>query len=70
LWQAGIEQFDELCGLDWDWLSMDGAGKKTGPNPTDRGKSGVKRSLLDLWARIANRHDMRTRAPDHRKHHR
>lgn len=25
LWQAGVEQFDELKGLDWDWLSMDGA---------------------------------------------
>src|SRR5512135_28150 len=25
LWQAGVEQFDELCGIDWSWLSMDGA---------------------------------------------
>ena len=25
LWQAGIQQFAELCGIDWDWLSMDGA---------------------------------------------
>ncbi len=24
-WQAGVEQFDELRGIDWDWLSMDGA---------------------------------------------
>lgn len=38
LWQAGLEQFDELKGLDWDWLSMDGAlskaplgGKKNRP---------------------------------------
>jgi hypothetical protein len=22
---AGVEQFDELCGIEWDWLSMDGA---------------------------------------------
>ena len=49
----GLERFDELPGLDWSWLSLDGAmtksplgGGKTGPNPTDRGKSGVKRSLL------------------------
>ena len=42
-------------------------GKKTGPNPTDRGKSGVKRSLLTDGQGIpigleidgANRHDMR-----------
>jgi transposase len=25
LWRAGVEQFDELQGLDWRWLSMDGA---------------------------------------------
>ena len=40
LWQAGLEQFEETCGIDWQWLSMDGAmtkaplgGEKTGPNP-------------------------------------
>jgi transposase len=25
LWQVGVEQFDELKGLDWRWLSIDGA---------------------------------------------
>src|SRR5262245_23436435 len=25
LWQAGVDQFDELQGIEWDWLSMDGA---------------------------------------------
>jgi putative transposase len=25
LWQGGVGQFDELKGIDWDWLSMDGA---------------------------------------------
>jgi putative transposase len=25
LWQAGVEQFDELKGIDWEWMSMDGA---------------------------------------------
>src|SRR5690349_6677579 len=74
LWQAGIEQFDELKGIDWSFLSLDGAmtkaplgGKKTGPNPTDRGKSGVKRSLLTEGHGVpiglaidgANRHDMK-----------
>src|SRR5258706_680161 len=47
--------------------SAAGRGKKTGPNPTDRGKSGVKRSLLveghgvplGLVADGANRHDMK-----------
>ena len=53
LWRVGLERYDELQGLDWSWLSMDGAmtkaplgGGKTGRNPTDRGKIGVKRSLL------------------------
>lgn len=46
-WQAGVECFDELQGIDWDWLSMDGVmtkaplgGEDTGSNPTDRGKRG------------------------------
>ncbi len=42
-------------------------GKKTGPNPTDRGKDGVKRSLLTEGQGVpigvvidgANRHDMK-----------
>lgn len=25
LWQAGVELFDELKSIDWNWLSMDGA---------------------------------------------
>ena len=25
LWQAGVERFGELQGLDWAWLSRDGA---------------------------------------------
>lgn len=53
LWQAGLLAYDFFKGIDWKWLSMDGAmtkaplgGEKTGPNPTDRGKKGVKRSIL------------------------
>jgi transposase len=40
LWRAGVEQFDDLQGIDWDWLSMDGAmtkaplgGEKNRPQP-------------------------------------
>ena len=25
LWQSGVERFDEVTGIDWDGLSMDGA---------------------------------------------
>ena len=78
LWQAGLEQFEETCGIDWDWLSMDGAmtkaplgGEKNRPQSTDRGKSGVKRSLLTeghgvpigLTIEGANRHDMKLLRP-------
>jgi putative transposase len=78
LWQAGVERFDALKGIDWNWLSMDGAmtkaplgGKKTGPNPTDRAKDGVKRSLLTEGHGVpiglaidgANRHDMKLVRP-------
>ena len=47
------EVFDALRGIDWKWQSVDGAmteaplgGEATGPNPTDRGKPGTKRSPL------------------------
>jgi hypothetical protein len=25
LWRIGVEAFDELVGIDWAWLCMDGA---------------------------------------------
>ena len=74
LWQEGLIEYDAQHGLDWGCQSMDGAmtkaplgGKGTGPNPTDRGKSGTKRSLLTEGHGIpiavvvdgANRHDMK-----------
>lgn len=74
LWRVGLERYDELKGLDWSWLSMDGAmtksplsGGKTDANPIDRRKRGVKRSLLTeaqgvpvgLAVDGANRHDMK-----------
>lgn len=72
LWARGLQEYDELKGLDWEWLAMDGAmtkaplgGERTGRNPTDRGKLGTKRSLLTeanglpvgLAVEGANRHD-------------
>jgi transposase len=53
LWREGLLAYDALKEIDWSWLSMDAAmtkaplgGEKVGPNPTDRAKSGAKRSLL------------------------
>jgi transposase len=52
-WREGLLAYDEVVGIDWSWLALDGAmtkaplgGEKTGPNPTDRAKRGVKRSQL------------------------
>jgi len=72
MWEAGLLKYDQLKKLDWEWQAMDGVmtkaplgGEKTGGNPTDRGKSGTKRSLLTEGNGIpiavaiegANRHD-------------
>ena len=59
LWAAGLGEFDELVGIDWEWQSLDGVMTKApfgraataeaegiGHNPTDRGKHGTKRSTL------------------------
>ncbi len=73
-WEAQLLAFDEPIGIDWEWQALDGAmtkapfgGAASGPNPTDRTKQGVKRSLLTDGAGIplavaidgANRHDMK-----------
>ena len=46
-WRQGLLEYDQVVGIDWDWLAADGAmgkaplgGPKTGPNPTDRAKRG------------------------------
>jgi putative transposase len=78
LWQNGLQEYDELVGLDWEWQSLDGVmtkaplgGGATGPNPTDRAKRGTKRSQLweghglPLAVTVdgANVHDTRLAAP-------
>jgi putative transposase len=72
LWAQGLQEYDELKGLDREWLAMDGAmtkaplgGERTGRNPTDRGELGTKRNPLTeangvpvgLAVEGADRHD-------------
>jgi putative transposase len=72
LWRAGLAEYDELEGIEWEWQAVDGVMTKaplgrdaTGKNPTDRAKMGTKRSMLTDGAGIplavavegANRHD-------------
>ena len=53
MWQVGLNEYDEFKGIAWKMAgggwSHDKAplgGEKMGKNPTDRGKTGTKRSLL------------------------
>jgi transposase len=46
-WKAGLMEYDEWKGIDWQWLSMDGAmtkaplaGEKSGSQPDRPGKDG------------------------------
>ncbi|HIH29918.1 TPA: IS5 family transposase [Candidatus Micrarchaeota archaeon] len=78
LWKKGLVKYDALKGIDWRWLSMDGAmtkspfgGEKSGKNPTDRAKQRTKRSLLtdaggiplSIQVAGANRHDVKLSRP-------
>ena len=53
MWIDGLSVYEKKTGIDWKWQAMDGVitkaplgEKSTGPNPTDRVKSGTKRSIL------------------------
>ena len=54
IWAKGLEQYDELEGIGWEWQSLDGcmikaplALESVGKNPTDRGKKGDKTQCPD-----------------------
>ena len=74
MWDEALAEYDEVIGLNLEWCSLDGSlhkapfgGGETGAKPTDRGKGGVKRSLLvgaqglpiGIELDGANRHDMK-----------
>ena len=54
IWSKGLEKYDELEGIGWEWQSLDGCMVKAplaleavGKNPTDRGKNGDKTQCTD-----------------------
>lgn len=54
IWALGLEKYDELEGIGWEWQSLDGcmvkaplAREAVGHNPTDRGKNGNKAEHSD-----------------------
>ncbi len=60
LWQAGVECFDELKGIDWNWLSMDGAMTKA---PLGGEKDRPKSDRPRQERREAQPADRRSRRP-------
>lgn len=53
IWSLLVAECGELGLVEWDWQAADGSlgkahggGDEIGPNPTDRAKSGSKKSLL------------------------
>lgn len=63
IWALGLERYDELEGLGWEWQSLDGcmtkaplARESVGRNPTDRGKNGYKTKLTGWRAWLTHSH--------------
>ena len=78
IFAALVGYTDRVCGIEWQWASLDSAtvkapkgGDCTGPNPTDRAKLGVKRHVLTdgrgvpvaIGISAANVHDKRLAEP-------
>jgi len=61
LWQVGVAQFDELQGIDWNWLSMDGAMTKA---PLGGGKDGSQSHRPRQARRQTQLADRRAWRPD------
>jgi transposase len=64
LWRAGLAEYDEMAGIAWEWLSIDGSQGKAplvleavGPNPTGRGKKWKQSKLAGgrAWRPAINR---------------
>lgn len=58
LWRAGLMEYDELAGIQWDWQSIDGAmtkaplgGEKHGPKPHRSGQIGDEAKPAYRWRR-------------------
>lgn len=53
IWAELVRECEQLGAVDWGWQAADGVmgksrfcGDKRGPNPTDRAKSGTKKSVI------------------------
>lgn len=66
LWAAGLEEYDEVKGIDWSWQSMDGAmtkaplgGEKKRCKPYGSGQKGRQAKPVDRGVRCSDRLDRR-----------
>ena len=62
MWCLGLMEYDEVKGIDWDWLSADGAmtkaplgGKKNRPEPHGPGQTRRQAKPADRGARRTSR---------------
>ena len=60
LWQAALEEYDDLKGIDWKWQSLDGAmsksplGGEKNREKSDRSRQARRQALdADRWPRCA-----------------
>jgi len=64
LWQAGLSDYDDLAGIEWEWQAVDGVMTKA-PDlwRRDRGQSdrsrqsGTQAESVDRWSRDSSRPD-------------
>ena len=71
LWALGLQEYDELKGLAWDWQSMDGAmtqaplgGKRDGPQSHRPRQTGRQTESADRRRRRAHRAGDRGSQPE------
>ena len=69
-WQNGLLQCEAMDGIDWDWLSMDGAmskaplgGEKNWAESDRSGQAGHEAQRRDRWQRPASWSRRRRRQP-------
>lgn len=70
LWEQGLQEYDELKGIDWSWQAMDGAmtkaplgGEKNRPQPHGSGQEGGQTQRADRGGGRAGRRGRRRRQP-------
>jgi transposase len=67
LWEQGLLEYDELKGLDWQWLAMDGAMTKAPLGGEKDGQKPYRPRQTGGQAESAGRGQRHPRGPGHRR---